>query len=232
MPGWPCFFNAGIEGLDAVGRFTSGAPLWTFPQSTALVIEPGTRFVVDAFLHHYNYEPLDLSVVAWTSETPNVPEPRLVHMNAQDFVIPAEAEWATTTVEAEVVEASTDLSLRPDTEPQALHEGVLWTVDVHMHHWGRAAQLEHIRADGTRACVLEIPAWDVEFQGVYRLEGGLELSSGDRLEASCEWQNRPEDQRLIGGVLTQPNERGYGLAETDEMCSFRLGLDAQQGEKP
>jgi hypothetical protein len=197
-PGWPCYYN------------------------TTWVLEPGSQFVVDAYLHHYTFDPLDLSVVGWGAPLEDLESPSTLTMRDDTFVIPAGVESFTSTVEADVVPAASD----PATlSPDEVREGSVWRVDVHMHQWGRAATVEIEHTDGTRTCLLDIPSWDPEWQGSYSLETPVPTAAGDVIVASCEWSNRAEDQPLVNGAQIPVEEVGWGLDELHEMCEVRLMLD-------
>jgi hypothetical protein len=206
-PGWPCYFNSGLDALMPVGDMMPGRPLAALPNDSALELEPGTQFVVDAYLHHYDFEALDLAVAAWSHEQTEGPEARFMTLAKVDFSIPAGVASHTETVEATV-----ELP------------GRVWSVDVHMHQWGRSVHVEIARADGTRDCLLDIPSWDPEWQGSYRLSSPKALATGDRVVARCEWANQEQDQPLVNGVQLEPQDLSWGLDELHEMCEVRLLL--------
>jgi hypothetical protein len=226
-PGWPCYYNSGIAGLEPAGGLLPGRPFEPFPDGAVVELEAGTRFIVDAYLHHYSYEPLDLSVVAWEDSDAGAAAPNMLQLSDDTFVIPAGVDSFAATVEAEVVFADVDLSARPPDAPPAVHAGPVWSVDVHMHQWGRSASVEVVHADASRDCLLQIPIWDEEWQGSYALAKPVQIVAGDRIEATCQWANRADDQPLVNGAQIMPGDLTWGLDELHEMCDVRLVLTPQ-----
>jgi hypothetical protein len=218
-PGWPCYHNPGVAGLDTVGQMLPGLPYAPFPAGTATSLQPGTQFIVDAYLHHYTFDPLEFSVVGWESPDSSAVSPTNFVLHDESFVIPAGAESFSSTIEAEVVSADTDPSTLLGGE---VREGPVWRVDVHMHQWGRSAKVEVEHPDGTRSCIVDIPSWDPEWQGSYSLSVPVQTIAGDRIVATCEWANREEDQPLVAGVALAPADLGWGLDALHEMCEVRL----------
>ena len=112
--------------------------------------------------------------------------------------------------------------MRPIASPVAVHEGSLWRVGVHMHQWGRSAEIRLVHADGGRTCLLDVPQWDVDWQGSYALSDPVETAAGDRIELTCEWANRDEDQPLVNGARIPVGDVTWGLDALHEMCEARL----------
>jgi hypothetical protein len=222
-PGWPCFYNPGIDGLDWVGGMSPGRAPAPLPDGTALTLEPGAQLVVDGYLHHYDLDPLEVEVVGWETTAPVSPA-RFVRLRPDDVVIPSGAETHEELLRADVVAVGEDLSARPPDAPPALHAGAIWSVDVHLHQWGRAARVEVERANGGSECVLDIPRWDVEWQGAYRLATPLRVEPGDQVTIRCRWANAEADQPLVNGVQIQPADVGWGLDERSETCDVQLGM--------
>ncbi len=207
-PGWSCFFDPGMEGLRAVGRFLPGLGFRPFPEEAAIALEPGSQLVIDAYLHHYDYEPLDLAAVAW--EGAGAKTPVLLELMDEELLVPAGATSARTDLEASVADLG---------GPEA---GRLWEVGVHMRHWGRTTRVELLRGNGTSECLLDIPTWDPEWQGRYRLRNPVDFGPDDRIVASCEWSNTLIDQPIIDGVVTPTRDLRWGMKESDETCSVEL----------
>ena len=206
-PGWPCYFNPGLDGLTPVGDMMPGRPLTALPEGGALELEAGTQFVVDGYLHHYEYEALDLAVAAWAHAEDTSPEVRFMTLSNTELSIPAGADSHVETVEAQV-----------ETQSR------VWSVDVHMHQWGRSIHVEVARVDGTHDCLLDIPRWDPEWQGSYRLAAPKVLAPGDQVVLRCEWANEQADQPLVNGVQIEAQDLSWGLDELHEMCELRLLL--------
>ena len=82
----------------------------------------------------------------------------------------------------------------------------IWTANLHMHTYGVRARLSVERGDGGEDCLLEIPAWDFNWQRTHVLAAPYEFSAGDTLSLECEWDNTT-DQDIFWGDRTG-----------DEMC--------------
>lgn len=208
-PGWPCYYNPGIPGIDPIGGMLPSQPFALLPNQATIELGPGSRLVVGGYLHHDSFDPLDLSVVGWAGTQVDAGDPTIVVLSDEGFAIPANAASFETELETELVEP-----------------GAVWSVDVHMHQWGRSAQVEVVRSDGSRSCLLDVPSWDEEWQGSYSLTAPVPVEPGDRIVATCGWSNGAEDQPLVAGVQIPPGELTWGLDETHEMCEIRLLMTA------
>ena len=93
---------------------------------------------------------------------------------------------------------------------------MIYRVSLHMHQRGTAATLTLVRPDGTRQCILDIPRWDVDWQGSYRLGSPLRVEPEDRLELRCTWDNSAPGARDVE----------WGNQVADEMCSSGLYISA------
>ncbi len=88
--------------------------------------------------------------------------------------------------------------------------------NLHMHERGTRGQVVLIRAGGERECLLQIDAWDHDWQGDYTFAEPKELRPGDRLLVSCTFDNSPENQRFVGGERQPVRDLSWG--EDQEMC--------------
>jgi hypothetical protein len=84
----------------------------------------------------------------------------------------------------------------------------LYSAALHMHTRGTHARMEILRGSGRRECLLDIPAWDFNWQGSYGLAQPTQLWNGDRLSLECHWDNS------AAGATA----RAWGEGTDDEMC--------------
>jgi hypothetical protein len=97
--------------------------------------------------------------------------------------------------------------------PVAIHD-----VTLHMHTRGTEATLDILRADQNNECLLDIPRWDFNWQYPYRLAQPTTVVAGDQLRITCHFNNSPENQPVIDGMQTAPQDLNWGEGTHDEMC--------------
>jgi hypothetical protein len=103
----------------------------------------------------------------------------------------------------------------------------IWAVNLHMHRWGSAGSLAIQRADGTTECLLDIPAWDMNWMGDYWLEEPVEVRPGDRLYVECHFDNSATNQPIVDGEIIEPHDLEWG---TDmEMCGGIMTISDRGG---
>jgi hypothetical protein len=93
-----------------------------------------------------------------------------------------------------------------------------------MHLRGATGRVDLVRADGSRECLLRIPRWSDDWQGGYRFAAPVEARPGDRIEATCTWDNSAENQPVIDGERLEPTVLRWGFDALDEMCNGSLHL--------
>lgn len=82
-------------------------------------------------------------------------------------------------------------------------------VSGHMHDLGRSFRLELNPESEAPQLLLDIPRWDVYWQGGYTFEDAVRLASGDVLRMTCVWDDSPADD---------PRYRVTGEGAADESC--------------
>ena len=75
-----------------------------------------------------------------------------------------------------------------------------------MHTLGETGRMFIEHADGTETCLLDVPEWDFDWQGSYRLAESVDVVGGDRVVIECSWDN-PTDKDIY-----------WGDGTGDEMC--------------
>jgi hypothetical protein len=89
-------------------------------------------------------------------------------------------------------------------------------VNLHMHERGKKGGVWILKENGERDCLLQIDAWDHDWQGDYRLATPKRLGPRDRLLVECHFENTEQTQRIVGGVRQQVRWLNWG--EDQEMC--------------
>lgn len=94
------------------------------------------------------------------------------------------------------------------------------SVTGHMHKLGKSISAAHLKNDGSEACVLDIPAWDFDWQQAYRLppDNLLVLQPGESIELTCVYDNSAANQPIVDGERIAPKPVQWGEGTFDEMC--------------
>jgi hypothetical protein len=212
----------------SIGSWVPGAPASPFPAGTGIRVEPGSVIVAQV---HYNTNSVDPSPDQSVIEvaTTGAVQREAILMQALDLGWVSNGivgQPMTIPAGAAKVEHSTSLgfdstfitlarrNLRlPETAPLVIH-----TANHHMHERGTRQRSELRRADGSTACLLDIPAWDFQWQGSYTLTTPITMKAGDQLWMGCTWDNSAANQPIINGVPATPATLSWGEGTSDEMC--------------
>ncbi len=89
---------------------------------------------------------------------------------------------------------------------------------MHMHKLGKTGRLSIQHADGSETCLLDIKAWDFNWQRSYVLTKPITLKAGEKLAIQCSWDNSPENQPFLNGIRITPRDVNWGEGTFDEMC--------------
>ena len=209
--GYTCFGGPGVASRELMKVWLPGGEPTMFPEGAALELEAGSKLVMQM---HYNTlsvpdgqrAPLDRSrAVLWTLPPGEVPEEEVKIVGFADTSI-----------------------VIPPGEANSVHErdfalGAEATIIgaiPHMHALGKSLRADVIRADGASECVIDIPAWDFDWQETYLFaeEQWIEIERGERHRVRCAYDNSPENQPVVGGVQASPVEVRWGEGTFDEMC--------------
>jgi hypothetical protein len=91
----------------------------------------------------------------------------------------------------------------------------------HMHLLGKQLRAEVVPGAGSeRACLVDIPRWDFNWQQSYglRSDDAVVLETGDGIELTCVYDNSPSNQPIINGEQVEPRNVTWGEGTLDEMC--------------
>ena len=91
----------------------------------------------------------------------------------------------------------------------------LFGVVPHMHALGKKIKVELERAGQTQ-CLIDIPDWDFNWQGVYLYKNPVTVQGGDTIKLTCVYDNSPERNAAVGNQ--QPQDVQWGDGTRDEMC--------------
>ena len=204
----------GQAGFDCFGAMTGGPIGWwvpgavpqSYPGRAAKVIPAGSRILMQV---HYNVLAADAA--------PDTTEYHLVTRAAPEFAA------VTTGLGNRAIEI-------PPGAPQSEHvrsfrntgttDWVISEVMGHMHLLGTRITVEAVRANGETECLLDIPAWDFDWQQAYRLPEStpLRVGPGESLRLTCTYDNTLANQPVIDGERAEPRLVRWGEGSLDEMC--------------
>jgi len=108
-------------------------------------------------------------------------------------------------------------------DPWVMHNGF-----IHMHTRGKSGRLTLLRPDGTEQILLDIRAWDFNWQSTYRFEREVLMQPGDRIRLECWWDNTRENQDIVNGVQQEPSYIEWGDGTGDEMCLYSVLMTPPQ----
>lgn len=131
------------------------------------------------------------------------------------------------------------------TSPVHRREGSLISLSPHMHVRGKAFRYELLRADGEREIILDIPAYDFNWQTNYVLAEPLALRPGDRMICTAAYDNspanlnNPDPKATVrwGDQTWEEMMIGYyhyavplvdGAAESDTVAKQQVGREERQ----
>lgn len=215
-PGYPCFGGPGLSGRPQwLGAWVPGDPGKVAPPGTGVRVDPGSKIIVQM---HYN-----------TLTAGKLPDRTTLDLalttsvEKEALVMPwANPSWLKGNMPIPAFEEDVmhTFSFDPtvffsDGKPIRFHGAAL-----HMHTLGTRGRLSILRSDGSgsEACLLDVPRWDFDWQGMYDLAEPVDLMPGDRLTLECHWDNSPPNQPIIDGKPKMPTDVNWGEGTTDEMC--------------
>jgi hypothetical protein len=189
--GYTCFGGSGVQAFPVV-LWAPGAGATNFPRGTGVKLTGGRPLIIQV---HYNtlagsgvdHTTVDLE----TAET--AAEAYIVPFGDFDLAIaPRMSEVSTT--------ATQSLSFLPVSV--RVH-GVF----PHMHTLGRRLRVEHMTAAAGEQCMLNVPAWDFDWQLAYWYERPITFSPSDSVRITCTYDTTSRTEVVTWGEGTQ-----------DEMC--------------
>lgn len=204
--GYSCFGGSGISSATPLGGWSPGARPVLLPEGVAVRIPRGSKRIVMQV--HYSPHfgkvlPDRTEIGLYLAKGEVTKELQYGVLDNDDFVIPA---------------GDPDHLVQADTTIPAQVE--IYSVYPHMHLLGRTMNLEAVLPDGTRQCMISIPAYDFNWQGAYLYRTPLTLPRGTRLHLEAHYDNSAENLR---NPSSPPKDVHYGEASTDEMCLALFG---------
>ncbi|RMG20097.1 MAG: hypothetical protein D6729_03575 [Deltaproteobacteria bacterium] len=197
-PGWTCFGGPGTKAgvlstPEVIAAWAPGGSAVTLPDGTGITLRAGKVVVLQV---HYNLEfappAPDRTVVKVMLSEERVPRPAIFAPIADlGLYIPAGA----TGREAGAVRT---------TNGEARIHGLF----PHMHLLGRKIRVDLRPRDGSPRCLIDIPEWDFNWQGMYFFAdpSGIRVVPPDEVVLTCTYDN------------PGPDPVTWGDGSRDEMC--------------
>ncbi|MBK8264360.1 MAG: monooxygenase [Nannocystis sp.] len=215
-PGYPCYGGPG-GGTDFraawLGAWVPGGGGGALPADTGIRIRPSSKLAVQMHYHPVEGAGPDQSQIklrtaatvarpayllplanpGWIKGLP----PMLIPAGAADVVHSFEIDLSN------VIQFLYNDATFGIGEPVVAH-----AAGVHMHTIGASASLNVKRGDGgDDTCLIDVPRWDFNWQGVYQFAGPTTINPTDKVRLECHFDNSAGDQPVTWG-------EGTG----DEMC--------------
>lgn len=192
-PGYTCFGASGVT-AGAVAAWAPGGGATFYPDGTGIKLRKGRPLILQV---HYNTlagEGLsDRTSVDLQVATGEITVGKFRALADLTLSLPPGMENAEAGITSKV----------PDSEPPFLLAGLF----PHMHTLGKTLRIDLERADGSKACVVDVPRWDFHWQMLYFHETGMTISPGDTLSMSCTYDTR-----------SRSTDTHWGEGTQDEMC--------------
>ncbi|MCB9520905.1 MAG: hypothetical protein H6698_06995 [Myxococcales bacterium] len=213
-PGYTCFGGTGGSGGPIAG-WVPGMVASQYPEGAAVVIEPGSRVVMQV---HYNTlalesaeePPADTTRLAlWLLPAGQLPTSRvdILGVPQSDFLLPAGEPRVEVTREFTIPWFAEVIGVAP-----------------HMHTLGTEIRGRVDHRTGDSSCLVDIPAWDFNWQQFYRFtpDAVAQVRPGDKFQLECVYDNSAEHQPIVNGRQLDPRDVRWGEGTLDEMCLMYL----------
>ncbi|MFZ5475185.1 MAG: monooxygenase [Myxococcota bacterium] len=196
--GYECFGGVGLADAAWIGGWVPGSSGSDFPEGTGIAMEDGAVVAVQM---HYN-----------TQTSGPEPDATGILMKTDDSVdYPAavvkvfDPRWIAGGMEIAAGDADASHSY---TTPALLdRDAFVWSASLHMHKLGTSGRVTIEDADANETCLLDIPAWDFDWQGSYWLEEPARFEAGGSATVECHWDNSDGAEDV-----------NWGENSEDEMC--------------
>jgi mono/diheme cytochrome c family protein len=210
-PGYTClgFGDAGAPVQGMLGGWAPGSLGSDLPPGVGFPVEPGSAIVLQVHYHGHAGTSADRSAIELKIDATAEREGRWV-----PFVNP---QWPQGNMP--IPAGDPDVVHEFTADPTPLYGEVeIFVAALHMHTLGTSGTLRLQRADGTKACLLQIDDWSIHWQGLYDFTRPEVVRRGDSLSLGCRYDNSAANQPIVGGQLRAPMDVNWGDGTEDEMC--------------
>ena len=215
-PGYACFGGpSGSSELQVpvqqLAQWVPGMGAVPFPEDTGIRVSPGSRVVLQ--LHYFT--------AGTSGESDQTGLDFMVERSVGRPAVFAPMLNATWPTGAMPIPAGEETTHRLQSDPRGFWKLFIGDVDLsegfevhsalmHMHTLGQHAELDLHRSDGTVEPLVHVPAYDFDWQFLYRFAESSVFREGDELSVSCTYDN------------TRDQDANWGEGSMDEMCVANL----------
>ena len=235
---YDCFGGARVANADLLTAWTPGGIPLEYPSNIAATVTAGSLLVMQVHYHpHSATESASDQTTLQLRFSASAPEYNAVTALIGNFkgklpggdgllagpddpaagpafLIPANVSDHTETMQWTFKAAGTAAMPR------------LYGIGGHMHYVGVDEKVTLSHADGSEACLMQIPHWDFDWQRRYDydapISGLLQLKTGDKLGIRCTYDNTLNNLHVAESLTEQglaaPHQVVLGETTLDEMC--------------
>jgi hypothetical protein len=234
-PGYSCFGDANPSNWDPesivdtlvysfVGQWAPGQMGSFFPNQSGQAVEPGSRIIIQM---HYNTlaegDLTDQSTMHLSIEKEIESEGIYLpwfnlnwYFQPASMILPADESDIRHSFSAKINQSATLSYIANHLD---FSKGVkLHAIFPHMHTLGKEFNVRVVKADGKSTQILQIPAYDFNWQREYHLVESVTITNDDKLEIECSWNNTREQRVKNGNARIEPEDVVWGDGTFDEMC--------------
>lgn len=192
--GFGCFGTSGIDEAPMLAAWAPGTPPIQYPEGTGVRLTENVELIMQV---HYHLDRGD------TAPDQSAMELMLEESVDNEAVLYPLGNW-----EFELEPGQSEVS---DEQYAAgfigpVGEIQLHAVAPHMHTRGVSMQVE-VGQGKNRECLLDVPQWDFDWQGLYFYEKPVTIKGGASTRISCTWDTTDAEDTIEWGDGTE-----------DEMC--------------
>lgn len=212
-PGWYCYGGSGARPTGNLGGWVPGWSASEAPDGFGRKITAGTKLVINM---HYN----TLFTAAGTDQT-------RVNLKLAGYRRPLFStgildpgwvlhDWF------QIKAGDPDAVFTFEYDPTLFTLGrrfLIYNAYIHMHQLGKSGKLTLKHEDGSEECLLDVPAFDFQWQSEYWFTEPVQIVKGDKIYLECRFDNSAENQRIVDGVRQKPRDIGWGGDAPNEMCA-------------
>jgi hypothetical protein len=210
--GYRCFGGPGLNTATPLGAWSPGARPVPLPEGTAVRIPKGARVVMQVHYHPHlgRVAPDQTQIGLYLSAGAVQKQMHYDFLVNEDFVIRAG-----------------DPDAKVDAFGGADDDIDIVSIYPHMHLLGTKMKVEAKLADGTTACMIDVPQYDFNWQGQYVYKTPLHLARGGQLHIEAHFDNSTGNWH---NPSSPPKDVRWGEATTDEMCLAMIGYTTSSGQ--
>jgi len=190
-------------GIDVVpsgslGGWAPGVSGGKLPEGVGYRLDPGTKIVLQV---HYN-----------KSGKPEVDQTKLgLYFLKKPAKAPARIAWLANPFIN--IQAGDKAAKFKQTVPVPV-DATIYSVMPHMHKLGQAMKATAVFPDGSKKVLVDVPAWDFNWQLVYALKEPLHLPKGSKVVIEATYDNSKDNPHQPSDP---PRNVRWGEATNDEM---------------